>query len=335
MGLLENVWKDNDPTLDALKAEIVIKNDAENAKPRPYLGASGLGNECRRRVWLDFRWASVRKIEADSLMKINDGHRSEDVVAEHLRAVKGIELWTVDPENPEKQIGFLDGHVGGNLDGVIRGLLQAPKTPHVWENKAVNEKKFEKLKELKAKLGEKAALKAWDITYYIQAQLYMHKLGLTRHYLTVCTPGMRDIVSCRTDYDVVDAEKTMALGHQLSTQDTPPERISDRPDYYLCKGFKCSHYSICHEGALPKINCRTCARATATPEGKWVCEVSGAELSYEDQLSGCKLHRYNYEMLPSRKPVRFEGTGDDVVVTYDDGLVDDNKPNLPNVPLPF
>ena len=177
-----------DPTLAALDAALEA---ASGEAPRPHLGASQIGDPCSRKLWYGFRWALRRSIPAASLRKINDGHRGEQVLIDLLRQVRGLELYTDDPEQPGQQIGFslIGGHFCGHLDGIIVGLYQSPKTPHVWEAKVCNEAKVRKLDKLKAEKGEKQALEAWDEVYFAQAQIYMGALKLTRHYLTAATPG--------------------------------------------------------------------------------------------------------------------------------------------------
>jgi len=197
-----------DPTLAAVDAAI---ETAENAQAsRPYLGMSALGQECSRALFYGFRWATAKAFDAVTIRRFQDGHRSEAIMIDRLRAVPCVTLWTEDPSGNGKQIGCVDlgGHLRGHLDGIIQGLIQAPVTPCVWEHKCVNEKKQAKLVSLKAEKGEKQALAEWDATYHAQAQLYMHYQGLTRHYLTVDSPGSRTTVSCRTEADPRDRAQT-------------------------------------------------------------------------------------------------------------------------------
>lgn len=278
---------DRDPLLEAIDAEMERRADTE---PRSYLGASAIGHACERKLWLDFHWASKRSIPAKGLRAIDDGHRGEEVIAERIRMVPGVKLVThVDG----KQIGFHDigGHFRGNADGIIEGLPQAPATRHVWECKIANEKKFEKLRALKAQIGEKQALRKWDPIYYAQAQIYMHYLGCARHYLTVGSPGARDLVSCRTDYDAVDALRLIEKARRVIDATQPPARISEDPSWYECKF--CDHHQICHgqpSGNIPtsaRINCRTCLHSTPV-SGGWEC-ARGADIDLY-QRSGCSQH---------------------------------------------
>ena len=212
---------------------------------RSYLGASQIGEECERKLWYSIQPGLPREAwNALTLRRFEDGHRVEDVMAARLRLVPGIELHTHD-DNGE-QFGFrdLDGKFRGHADGFIRGLLQAPETPAVWEHKAVNDKKFAELGKLKDKHGEKEALAKWDHVYYAQAVVYMHYFDMTRHYLTVTTPGARDHQSCRTNANPVMAEALREKAKRIINAKSPPARISERAEFYKCKW--CSYKEVCH-----------------------------------------------------------------------------------------
>lgn len=284
-----------DPTLAALDAVIEA---AESNQHRPYLGASQIGNPCSRSLWYSFRWTLNRTIPAAGLRRIADGHRGEQVLIEWLRKIPGIELWTQD-DDTRQQIGIEDcaGHFRGHLDGVIQGLKQAPKTPHVWEAKVCNEKKVALLKKLILEKGEKNALALWDETYHAQAQVYMRGTELTRHYLTVATPGCRDIVSCRTAYDKTAADALIKKAETIIADERPPLKISENPAWYTCKW--CDHHPLCHGPALPQVNCRTCAHSTAmmTGDAAWQCELHSRPMDVAAQTAACDSHVWHPDLL--------------------------------------
>lgn len=246
MAILPNLA--TDPTLDAMKA--AMEAAFETRPSRNYIGASAIGKPCERDIWYTYNGRPRKLIKALGVAAIEDGFRSEDVVAARLRMVEGVELWTVDEEG--KQFGYekCEGKAGGHIDGVIKGLLQAPKTTSIWENKAVNETKFNKLKKCIEDRGEKDALEAWDEIYFVQAQEYMGEsknflgMHIDRHYLTVCTPGARDIISCRTEFQPVRYKQIQAKLTRIINAKTAPVRISELPSFYLCKF--CDHINECH-----------------------------------------------------------------------------------------
>lgn len=222
-----------DPTLEAIHRAIEAR---EHAKPkRDYLGASILGHKCERYSWYQFNHADkAEPIAYKGLYAIADGHATEQVIKYRLRLVPGIKIWDIDEETKD-QIGFVDGKFAGHVDGIILGLLQAPTRPHIFEAKACNEKKFNELQKCKDQYGEKASLENWDFTFYVQAQVYMGKLELDRHYLICATPGGRDMMSCRTDFDKTFYENMLRKKDRILAAKTPPERISEQKSFYICK----------------------------------------------------------------------------------------------------
>lgn len=230
-----------DPTLEAMKRE--IEKRVNNQEPRDYLGASLIGNPCSRQIWYTIHHCEREPFTADTLMKFDDGHRTEDLTAERLRMVDGLELWTHDEEG--KQFGFvaMDGKFKGHVDGIIRGLLQAPSALHVWEAKACEDKKYNEFIKCKATYGEKNALKAWNENYYVQAQINMHYFQIDRHYLTVARAGGRGYESCRTEYDGEFAERFINRADAILQANEPPPRISEKPEYYICNW--CEFKGVC------------------------------------------------------------------------------------------
>ncbi|KAF1045648.1 hypothetical protein [Xylophilus sp.] len=283
----------NDPTLDAINAAVQNVNNLQ--KPRPYLGMSAIGMECEAFLWRNFRWCgpSGGGFDAKSLMNFEDGHRTEDLMADRLRMVPGVELYTLDPSTGQ-QFGFSDlgGHFRGHIDGAIRGILQAPKAWHMWENKA-SEKGPHELAKAKEKHGEKAALAAWNPTYHAQAILYMHYGAMDRHYLTCTSPGGRlPITSVRTDADDAEAERLKAKAERVIFAGEPLARIGGDATFWKCK--TCVMASQCHGTALPSVSCRTCAHATPERDGdgRWSCARWKSDIPIDAQRTGCDEHRY-------------------------------------------
>lgn len=232
----------NDPTLAAADEAMV---QAEAAKPRrTYLGMSQIGDPCSRKLWYGFHDPLPRAIPASGLRAINDGHNSEAVMAARLKAIEGVELHTENEDGSQFEVSDFDGKFSGHLDGAIHGLLQAPKTWHVWEAKAVNEKKFKKFRDLKGTMGEKNTLMAWDEIYYAQAQCYMGYTGMHRHYLTVSTPGVRDWDAVRTEFNVKDFEKLKDKANRIINANAPLAKLSNDPSWYQC-GY-CEYRERCH-----------------------------------------------------------------------------------------
>lgn len=282
-----------DPTLEAIDAQIVARQHDEPV--RGYLGMSAIGEDCERRLWYGFRFAGRAVFDAVTLRRFEDGHRCEDLMAARLRMVPGVILHTKGTDG--RQFGFkaIGGHFRGNIDGAVQGLLQAPKTWHVWEHKA-SEKGGELLR-LKAK-NEKAALAAWSATYYAQAVCYMHYSGMSRHYLTCDSPGGRTTISVRTDASPDEAARLEAKALRIITAPEPLARLSEDPAFWKCK--QCPALANCHQGRVADVSCRTCVHATAELDGdaRWSCAWHKRDLSMTDQLAGCGEHRFIPGLIP-------------------------------------
>lgn len=228
-----------DPTIEAMHKAIRDEADARPDYVQPdgtrNIGASLIGHECSRKIWYYHKgYPRKGKAHHKGVYAVEDGYYVEDKLAERLRKVPGVELATKDKDG--KQLGFKDfgGRFKGYIDGIIKGILQAPKVLHIWECKAIKQEKFDKLNKLKEEHGEKAALQQWDFIYYVQAQLYMHYFKIKRHYLTCASPGGRDVTSVRTDYNKEFAESIVMKAERILNAKTPPQRASSNPKAYVC-----------------------------------------------------------------------------------------------------
>jgi len=282
-----------DQTLSAMNDALVENYHNER---RGYIGASSIGGSCERRIWNAFHWVDDDTYSAQSIKAIKDGHYSEKVMAGRLRHTPGVRIWVEDTHGG--QFSFKDGHISGHLDGKIMGVDADPGVLHVWEHKAVNEKKFNMLVKFVVR-DESTALYEWDQTYFAQAQIYMHYFHIPWHYLTCCTPGSRDETSVRTSYDPTAANYYRERGHRIVRANSPPPRISESASWFECKW--CPFSGNCHDSKLAKKNCRTCAHSTPLSDGTWRCEKKQKGLNDHEQYAGCEQHLFNPRLVPGEQ----------------------------------
>lgn len=282
--------------------------------PRHYLGMSQIGEPCWRKLFYSFRNTSIKSWEAQGIRNIEDGYIQEDLMAIRLQMLPYIELHTntenlpitiigkqiTSTEENNNQIGFslLLNHFKGHCDGMIKGIKEAPQTWHVWENKAVNESKFNKLEKLKIEVGEKNALQKWDEIYFAQGIIYMHCSETKRHYLTVQTPGGRQYTSCRTDYNKAIAESIITKAKVIIFDNwNIPEKLSNKREFYLCKW--CEFSGICHDGDIPLVHCKTCRYSDPIKNGERHCHYKNTVID-NSKLNddNCLFHIYNPALIP-------------------------------------
>jgi len=232
---------------------------------RAYLGASIIGAECDRFLWLAFRGAFRQKHPGRILRLFDTGKREEARIIEELRGI-GVQ---VEGEDPQIDIQACGGHFRGHLDGMGLGIPEAPKTWHVLEFKTHNSKSFAKL--------EKEGVQKSKPMHYAQMQVYMGCTATTRAlYVAVCK-DTDDIYTERVRYDMDEFARIMRRAQDIIDAITPPPRCATRSDDFRCKF--CDAAEVCWPAKgtvpLPCQSCRTCCHAT--PEtgedmaGQWTC----------------------------------------------------------------
>lgn len=327
MPLLEKLYEINNPTLEAVDKII----EEESRPSLGYMACGNIGEDCNRMLWYSKRMCKQSRFNAKTLRLFKDGHDQEALMAERLRKVKGVKLWTEDEDGKQFGVEFVGGHLKGYVDGVIVGLLEAPKTAHVWEHKCVGEQQYKKLCKLLTEHDEKNVLKIWNKKYYAQHILYMYGLELKRGFLTVSTPGGRDYVSVRTASNNKEAKQYIKKAKEIIFADTPPARISNDPTSFACRF--CFYIDICHEQKLgAHKNCRTCAHITPKEDGTWQCENANIPEDERGEMrsnpyKGCKYHNFNPKIFSELYEIGLNGEGLSMQVEYSNAETGEVKTN--------
>jgi len=263
---------------------------------RWHLGASLIGHECSRYLWYVFRWcgneAKPDDIEAwgRKLRLFNRGHREEERYIEFLNGI-GATVYTFDPNSPldeegkhsQYRMSAIGGHYGGSLDAII----QLPPRyriaqPLLGEFKTNNTgKSFSDLLDTgvaRAKPQHFVQMSVYGLEYKLEYGAYFNV--------------------CKNDDDlhieVVKLNWNMAEGFKkkaesIITATTPPERMSENPTYFKC--LYCPMKKVCHEGAAPEMNCRSCKNATPVDGANWHCSVYNDIIPRDFVPKGCPSYQ--------------------------------------------
>lgn len=255
---------------------------AASEQARPYLGASALGDPCERRLWLAFRWAGAEAFDGRMIRLFDTGHREEARLLDEMRAA-GIEVWDRQPDGRQFRVEFCGGHGAGHLDAIVRGLPEAPRTPHVFDVKTVKAKKL-------AELMRQGFRKTYP-KYFSQGLVYMGLMDLDRAAFAFVCKDDETIHLERFEFDRAEFDRLMQRAERIVFSAEPPARLSEDPAWWECK--LCHFNAHCHGTAAPAATCRSCAHATPERGGTWACECPGhgRTLSVDDQRSGCERHR--------------------------------------------
>lgn len=278
-------------TADALHA--AYEQRAANAAPgsdddwrRDHLGASIIGHKCDRYLWLSFRWAANPQHSGRLLRLFERGKREEAWVADDLRAA-GIAVRDRDPETGEQFRMLLAPHVGGGLDGLVLGLLEAPKTEHVLEIKTHNAKSFAKL--------QKEGVKRAKPEHWAQMQCYMLGRNLDRAFYVAVCKDTDDIYTERVKLDRAAAEAFVERARGVVESTVPAAKLDKDfpPCVYVSKDgtrWPCQFFDLCHGSQMPAKSCRTCVSSTPRSDGSWFCEHRDEVPDGLAQRKGCADH---------------------------------------------
>lgn len=251
-------------------------------KPRAYLGGSAIGEECERKLWYGFRWASVPTFDGRMYRLFQTGHLAEPRFIKDLRDI-GVEVWERDPKTG-RQFAFSDvyGHFRGNTDGMARKVPGGGARDHLLEFKTHSNKSFNDL--------VKKGVVESQPKHWIQMNTYMGWAKYDRALYGAQNKDNDDLHFERVHFDALEFAKTQAKAERIVFATLPPERLSNDPAFYKCK--MCDHNQVCHGSRVPQKSCRTCVHITPTKEGDgaWHCARYDINPTHDQQLTGCMAH---------------------------------------------
>lgn len=292
---------------------------------RRHLGASLIGDECKRKLWYIFRWCFQEKTDGRKQRLFNRGHREEARFIEWLEGI-GVQCWyenrdgffyqaesdsygilkegeelplgcdLITNENPyytqhvarakadglefpQYRISGVMGHFGGSLDGIAR----LPERYGIDEPVLLEFKTNGTGKGFSDLMSQGMAVSKPQ--HFAQTSTYGNEYRF-RYVLYLNINKNDDDLHCevvKLDHRLGQQMKEKAEQIILS-QEAPP-RLSDNPTFHKC-GY-CAAKDICHKGAIPEKNCRSCKAANPVENGEWFCEVHNGVIPGDFIATGC------------------------------------------------
>ena len=271
---------------------------------RTHLGASLIGQECPRAIWYNFHWATKSNFPGRIIRLFNRGHLEEARFIAILLMI-GCQVYQQDENGNQFRISHCNGHFGGSGDGVVIGLPEfQPGLPVLTEFKTHGEKSFIELAGKswrkfidnygtpKAIQFDGKGVREAKFEHYVQMQVYMRKMQLTAALYVAVNKNTDDLYAEIIVLDTAVGDQFLDRAAKIIEMNKPPARINNSPGFYKCR--LCDHRPVCHLGAAPDINCRTCQFSIAHPDGTWRCTnpQSGIDvIPKEVQLTGCKHYK--------------------------------------------
>jgi len=298
--------------MDTVEKIYKYAEDHADSTNRPHLGASIIGDQCSRKLWYTFRWASERKFDGRLLRLFQTGHLEEDRLIDALKKV-GVNVSQFVPGTKTQfSWSVIGGHFGGSCDGKGQGLEEVLKKVAILEFKTMAGKYFQSLK--------KDGVEKSQYKHYCQMTLYMGWANLSYAYYLVKNKDTDELYQEVVEYDQELFDKLIHKATKNITSQNPLERVSGKKTFYLCN--MCDFRGVCWNNESVAVNCRTCLHSTpeidSENRGLWRCEKYNAHVSTEKQRvsSKCPSHLY----IPSLLPYEVDDTnGNSVVYLLPDG----------------
>ena len=237
--------------------------------PRGHLGASEIGRECARAIWLKFRFCDYTAHTGRMHRLFQRGHEEEPRLKRWLEGIG-----CVFQDSGETQLGFkaLGGHYSGSCDGVLTlPEWTGYNLPILWENKtyggeAEDKKYFSKLFEI--------GVKEVKPEHYTQMQVYMGAFNLQWALYTAVQKSTDEIyyefVECNPAAGFMAEEKAKSIIYSQQV----PQKISNRGSSDFRCRF-CDFKEICHLGKEILTNCRSCVNCKPIDNASWECSIHG------------------------------------------------------------
>lgn len=280
---------------------------------RWHLGASLIGDSCKRKLWYLFRWTFREQTDGRKQRLFNRGHREEARFVEWLEGI-GAKVWYENREGfayhaesdsyrvlkageennesltlitcdhpkylqhisrakadglefPQYRVSAVNGHFGGSLDGIAK----LPARYNI-EEPVLLEFKTNGTGASFNKLGEFGMAVAKP-QHFAQTSTYGSDASYGFRYVLYFNINKNDdslhVELVKLDQRLGQQMREKAE-HIIMSQDPPP-RLSSNITYKDCA--YCAAKNLCHKGAIPERNCRSCKAAHPVENGEWFCDV--------------------------------------------------------------
>lgn len=247
------------------------------------IGMSRSGDACRRRLWYGLHWAigDGRPLPARVHRIFKFGDAIEDLIVADLKAI-GYTIY--DQQRP---LAGIAGHEYGYIDGLLTGVVEAPKAIHLFEGKSMKASIFKQVK-------KRNNIEFSMVAHYNQCQRYMGRLQMEgvdcqrTLYIAMCKDTSEyHVERIKFDKDCYDGLDRNVI--EVLRSETPPIRPFDE-SWHECRF--CDFSGVCHHSDVMDKNCRTCVSVDIEHSGQWTCSRSstGKALTKEEQMEGCMLH---------------------------------------------
>lgn len=169
---------------------------------RSYLGMSGIGGTCRRKIWYGFRGYTPTALEGRVQMIFSMGDAVE------LQTLRWLEQAGYRITDRQRSFELLNGLLRGHCDGIIEGVTSRP---HILEIKSASASRF--------KLFKDNGICETSPEYAAQVQMYMGCAGLDRALFVVMNKNTCEILTERVHFQKREFDALVEKAREIISAD--------------------------------------------------------------------------------------------------------------------
>jgi hypothetical protein len=224
---------------ELLNAKLLEQHKSQGR--RDYLGASILGDECVRKIQLQYM-KHESDVSAQNLRTFAIGHCLEDLIGEWIK-LAGFDLRTRNENGEQFSFSVAEGKIAGHCDGIIFGGPDFCKYLSLWECKTMNNKSW-------TDTAKRGVLVTKPL-YFAQIQLYMAYLSLEKNpcLFSALNKDTSELLHELIPFDAEAAQRYSDRAVQIIKASENNELmpcISSDSSFYRCK--MCGFRNECWEG---------------------------------------------------------------------------------------
>jgi hypothetical protein len=216
-------------TKNTLSKKIEKVQSRDDKKARDYIGASGIGAECLRQIWYEFKGTKAESVPTKIRRTWAIGQHLESLILDWLTEA-GIEIQRTWADLESEGMPFFKGHV----DSV---WTKKGKPFAIIEIKTAKDASFN--------IFVKKGFRTWNPQYYAQIQSYMGMSGIHSSYILVLNKDSSDIADELVNFDEAFYQTLRSKALMIANANAAPPKINGSPLWFQCK--LCKFNKVCHK----------------------------------------------------------------------------------------
>jgi CRISPR/Cas system-associated exonuclease Cas4 (RecB family) len=215
--------------IDELKKVIDYRTD----EPRKYIGASGIGHPCLRKIWYQYKGIKAN-VSSNLQITFDIGHRLETLILDYLGLSNNVSVEWPNSRNENHLVYSAELPIfQGHMDAIITyyGTEKA-----IIDIKTAKASSFARFRD--------HGLRTWNEQYYAQLQSYMGMTGINEAVLLALNKDDSNLHEEWLQYDAIYYQELVAKAEYIAKQELPPEPVNKSPLYIVCK--LCQYKGLCH-----------------------------------------------------------------------------------------